>query len=540
MIKAINKKRVVSLAVFAIGILMVLYYMAVKQRVEFDSDFTDTLLWAEAMLTGNGLFDVNMNYAYTLPFGGSLLMAPFVAVFGVGYKAHVMGFIVFLAIFVFALYKLFKAMDFSVDASLVCTGLVLFLTLPTKDTRMTIWGHVIHYSLGVLFIVIALDIYHKIDIDVFDFGKRVKFLNIENSGSSDEEKKSGIKYLVILAVLTALFCTNGLSSVLFFALPFFGAVFLERFIEIKDSILCKKNINTVAVLIICAASGMFGFVLSKLLQRNVKTVYDSMFKDIQTWQNWVWDFEGRIRSILVLCMGELNDEAAMESFTGIRLLYMALFGFIVIVVPVITLVTYKQFKNKTMRLLVIAYFVLTLASFFIFEFSDAKGTAHRIIGTYLTAVILIVAYMAWLIKNKELCRFGVVLAFALSGAALLSTYSMASLSGENRFDKLARVLQDNDLKYGYAEYWSAQVTTVLSESKVEVCPVNFSEEGTVVPQMYNIRTQQFDDKEGVDRYFLFTSAWEYSVTKDTVGADAIDVIQFDDDGYIMVFDHNIF
>ena len=47
---------------------MVAYYIIYKEKVEFDSDFTDTILWAEAMLTGNGLFDKTMNYAYTLPY----------------------------------------------------------------------------------------------------------------------------------------------------------------------------------------------------------------------------------------------------------------------------------------------------------------------------------------------------------------------------------------------------------------------------------------------------------------------------------------
>ena len=85
----INKTKVLSYIVLALGIIAVLYYIIIGQKSEFDSDFTDTILWAEAMITGNGLFDKTMAYAYTLPFGGSLLMAPFVAVFGVGYKAQI-------------------------------------------------------------------------------------------------------------------------------------------------------------------------------------------------------------------------------------------------------------------------------------------------------------------------------------------------------------------------------------------------------------------------------------------------------------------
>ena len=176
MSKVIDRKRIASLTVFVVGVLSVVYYIAFGEKVEFDSDFTDTILWAEAMITGNGLFDKTMAYAYTLPFGGSLLMAPFVAVFGVGYKAHALGFVLFLAIFAFSLYKLFRAMEFSDNMSLICTGIVLLLSLPTKNTRMIMWGHIIHYSLGLLFVIIALSVYRKIDIDSDELTQNSKII----------------------------------------------------------------------------------------------------------------------------------------------------------------------------------------------------------------------------------------------------------------------------------------------------------------------------------------------------------------------------
>ena len=126
------------------------------------------------------------------------------------------------------------------------------------------------------------------------------------------------------------------------------------------------------------------------------------------------------------------------------------------------------------------------------------------------------------------------------GTVGCSILSVAALRGENRFENLAKVLEENDLHYGYAEYWSAQVTTVLSDAKIQVCPIDVSEEGEISKRLYNIRPQQFDSKEGVDRYFAFLSAWEYENLSDSIVKDAIDVIEFDNDGYIVVFDHNIF
>lgn len=522
--RKLDKKRIASFTIFLVGILAVLYYILFGEKVEFDSDFTDTILWAEAMLTGNGLFDKTMAYAYTLPFGGSLLMVPFVVVFGVGYKAHALGFILFLAIFTFCLYKLFQAMDFSIDTSLVCTGAVLLLSLPTKNTRMIMWGHVIHYSLGLLFVVIALSVFRKIDVNSEKF----------------REDKSSIRWIVVLSILTLLFCTNGLTTILFFAIPFYGAVIIERFIDTNDELFCKKNINTLVVTVVSVLAGMVGFIGSKMLQRGVNTVYDSMFKDIQSWQNWVWDFEDRIRCMLVVSAGGLQNEVPMESFTGIRIMYMALFGFVIMIVPFVAFVTYKKIESNIMKLLMISYVILLFSTLFIYDFSMARGTAHRMVGIYMTAVIVSVTYAGWLIKNDKFKRFGFLLAILFVGASIFSLYGVASLRGENRYEKLAKVLEEKDLKYGYAEYWSAQVTTVLSDSKVQVCPIDIDEEGVVSKRLYNVRPQQFDTKEGVDRYFAFLSAWEYETLEDSLGGDAIEEIQFDDDGYILIFDHNIF
>ncbi len=503
---------------------MVLYYIIAKERIEFDSDFTDTILWAEAMLTGNGLFDPEMYYAYTLPFGGSLLMMPFVAIFGVGYTAHALGFILFFAIFVFSLYKFLRSMDFPVDNSLTAAAFILLMSLPTKNTRMIMWGHVIHYSLGLLFVITALAVYSGIDTG--------------NQVFSKENRKRSI----LLIVLTALFCTNGLTTILFFCIPFYGAVILERFICIKDELFCSENKNT-AVL---SAAGLIaagaGFIGSAVIQRlsGVKTVYEGLFKTIPMWQEWVWEFTERLRVMMVCVAGEIPSEIPMESTTGIRVMYMAFVSLVIIFTPFIAFFAYRKIENRIIRLYMLSYIILLAATLFIYDFSHARGTIHRMVGLYMTAVTVTVIFMMWLLRQGALSRFGAVLAVILSVACVFSAYSVTALRGQNRYDGLIAVLRDNELKRGYAEYWSAQVTTVLSDSDITVAPVIISESGEVTPRLYNAREDQFEAEEGTDRYFIFLSSWEYEITEDTVCRDASEVIPFDDDGYIVIFDHNLF
>lgn len=535
MSKSIDKKRIASLSVFLIGVLAVAYYIIIAQKVEFDSDFTDTVIWAKAMITGNGVFDKSMHYAYTLPFGGSILMAPFVAIFDVSYTAHVLGFVLFFIIFVVALYKFMKAMNLTVNESLVATGLVLIMSLSSKEIRMTMWGHVIHYSLGFLFVVIGLTLFSKIDIE--------KISIIEKNIVETNNANRGPKYLVwvlVFGVFTLLCCTNGLTIILFYAVPLFGAIVLERFIDTESELFCKININTGIIVVVCGVLGMVGFITSKLMLRNVVTVYDDMFKTIPMWQHWVWDITERVRTFLMCFCGEVSGDVAMESFSGIRIMYMALVGFVIIFVPFIAGVSYKKIDNKNMRIFLLSYYVLLFATLFVFDFSVARGTAHRLAGLYMTAVTVTVVYMIWLARDVKLQRFGYLLAFILAGASLFCLYGTASLRGENRYSKLARVLEENELKYGYAEYWSAQVTTVLSDNRVEVASVFINEDGSIAKQEYNTFEKQFSEREDSEKYFVFLSAWEYETVKDTIGKDSSEVIQFDDDGYIMVFDNNIF
>lgn len=533
--KVIDKNRIASLAVFLIGILFVVYYIVCKERVEFDSDFTDTILWAEAMLTGNGIFDKTMFYAYTLPFGGSLIMMPFVFLFGVTYKAHVLGFLVFFAIFVCSLYKMLRNIGFSVNEALNSAGIILLMSLPTKNMRMIMWGHVIHYSLGLLFIVIAMSIYKHIDVEKTLF----KIKKVQGNSDKEEKNTNNLIWILTLAVLTALFCTNGLTIILFFAIPFFGAILIERFINTEDELLCKSNINVLIITTICTLAGGMGFIISKILQRGVITVYEQLFKSILSWQQWIWDVEGILRCFLVCIAGEVSSDIPMESTTGIRIMFMAFTGFAIIIVPFISLKYIKK-MNRMMRIYIISYFILLFASLFVYDFSSANGTPHRIVGLAMTAIVVSVIFMIWLLRDKKLFRYGLLIACIFSVASLFSAYCVVALNGENRYDRLANVLLENGLSQGYAEYWSAQVTTVLSDSKTEICPITVNEDGTVEPRYYNVRAKQFDDVDGVDKYFAFLSALEYETLSQNLRNDAVDTIEFDSDGYILVFDHNIF
>ena len=174
-----DKKKLGATLIMLFGIALVIYFIACKERTAFDSDYTDTLIWAKAALDGNGVYNTGFWYAYVLPFSGSILMIPFLLLFGVSYTTHVLGMITFSILFCAALYGCFKQLGFTYEQRAILTGLCAILFSVSKTTRMIFWGHVIHYSLGLLFLWVGLILFSKLSMGD-DFWLNHKFCGIKD------------------------------------------------------------------------------------------------------------------------------------------------------------------------------------------------------------------------------------------------------------------------------------------------------------------------------------------------------------------------
>ena len=83
-----NKKTiqtVVGAAVMMLALFVVLFFIFRRCRAEFNADYTDTILWANAAVESGHFFNPDYWYAYFLPFSGIPLMIPIVAAFGLSY-----------------------------------------------------------------------------------------------------------------------------------------------------------------------------------------------------------------------------------------------------------------------------------------------------------------------------------------------------------------------------------------------------------------------------------------------------------------------
>lgn len=134
--------------------LYFLYYFISKGY--YHADCTDTITWAEAVLDGKALMNSDFYYACLLPFGGQLLMVPFVAIFGVSMTAQLCGMVLFAICFGLALAFLLRSMNFSYKWSVFGVSALFLIVSISEKLREIFWCHIIYYSLGLLFVMVGL------------------------------------------------------------------------------------------------------------------------------------------------------------------------------------------------------------------------------------------------------------------------------------------------------------------------------------------------------------------------------------------------
>lgn len=163
----------------------------------------------------------------------------------------------------------------------------------------------------------------------------------------------------------------------------------------------------------------------------------------------------------------------------------------------------------------------------------------------LTTVVLFVIisaryiYCYWL-NDKALGKFllgGFVFCVLIEGS-LISTNSFGWKQTLSQKKELARVLEENNLKKGYATYWNAYNNQVYADSKIEFGAINLGPDGTH-PYYWLVDSDVFlPEKEST--FLLLTSqehdSLEFNIIK-TFGAPVKEINC--GDYYVIVFDHDI-
>lgn len=498
-----------------------LYYIIYISKGFYHSDCSDTILWAQAMIDGKTIMNPDFKYAALLPFGGQLIMAPFVAIFGYGMKAQIIGMSIFALLFAFAVVYFCKAADLSYKWSSLTLTFVLLFLCSSEKLREIFWSHIIYYSLGAFFLLLGLGL-------VLNIIKRETF---------------SLKHYILLFIWTTLCSINGSQSLTLYTIPVIGALVAERFFDLDTPFFDKKNGRQWQVVINLIVSIIIGYFLSKIINQGIVADYQEAYSTFDANNNWIRNMSKLLPSILSLCGVESVDNVELFSSDGITTLLTIICVLIVMIVPFIMAVMYKKFTSKAYRITILTHLILTALILTGWIFGLLHAANWRLSPLLVTSSILTIMFVKWIIEEKVYLRLSALLIIPVIiltnnfSSALLETCMVKEKESTVKLETLGNYLQYEGLEYGYATFWNSNVITLLTNSKVQVIGLRELNK-ELVPAEYQTNVNWYND-DSHSEYFLALTRSEYYTYKDSKNyKEPMETIEFM--GYfILVYDYNI-
>ena len=520
MLYEILKVIILFSGVITFGILI--WYIICISKGFYHSDCTDTIFWAEAMIDGKTIMNPDYGYACLLPFGGNLLMFPFVGMFGVSMKAQLAGMVVFAIFFTISLVYMCRTMGLNYKwCSLTVTSVLLVVSASPK-LREIFWEHIIYYSLGLLFLMLGLGL----------------IFAIFNS------EKLSIRHLVILFVWTTLCSTNGSQALAIYCLPAMGAVFAERYFETKKPLFSKDNLKEGAIILVMLVAVLTGLILAKFINNDIVAGYQTGHSYFDQMSDWSNNFISIIpEAFRLFGIAPLSDQE-MYSLCGIFILLKIVFVLVIWFVPVIMLFMYRRFKEKSYKIMILAHTILSTIIIICWVFGKLNTACWRLSPIFATGTILCIMFIRWLHSEKVVTRFVVVPSIFVSLCLLILSFDLIALYDENQseanrqLEAIGEFLESKDLEYGYGTFWNAGAITLMTDSEVKVRNITQSDSGQLYPRMYQSNSNWFKDNS-YDKYFLILDESEYLLYQ--YNATYIQPIEyyFIENRHILVYDFNI-
>lgn len=491
---------------------------------EFQADCTDTLLWAQATLESGSLFKPTFDYAYRLAFGGQWLFMPFLKIFGVGMTSLRSGMCLFALLFTIALILFFRSLDHQWAASFCEAGIMLLSACATKKTREIFFGHIIHYSLAVFYLLLAF-----------------LFLHLFLNGKTYKKRILSAFFFTFLLFLCS---GNGTVEILFVTMPLLAACILEWYLN-RD----RKLIAAVGCILLAMSAG---FLFSNSLNTNYSDSY-SVIVAADQWQENLSRFPLRWISLFYQLPG-----SNLDAFTSIWLktVLKSIIALLMIAGPVLSFSRYQMLQSQTERIFVFSTWAMFAALLYFFVFGKISDVDWRLIPLVFSCEILVLILVKHIsFEGKErtlssgltiLCGAALVIHALTNGLAVLRIpYDDKIWYAEGG---LLKTLKAHNLDYGYiTSYWLSNSITVLSDNQIQPRVVSIDENRHIYLYPFNSDLEWYKDQPDRERYFLALRESEFDPEMPEA-RDALDIyncIQEDTrnlrtEAYvILVLDHNI-
>ena len=446
---------------------------------EIQSDTVETLFWAEAARDSGGPFGSTFHYSYFIPFGGSLLIRPFLSLFGMNLAAHRAGMSLFVLIFAFACYRLFRSFRWSRAEGLLASTLLFAVAAASLKMREIYFGHVIYYSLGTVFLFLGCAL-------APDF---------EDGGDGARRARTLRGALFALALGWAASC--GKPLLLYVVVPVLGAWVVVRLGESKPLAPLRDGLRLLPG-VVGAAVGLFVF-LAVSRGVNVSSEYSAHYESFSPIASWFQNLQLLPQEWISLLDPLPNAKIAIASPAGLphalRIATAVLLG----AAPAAALFRIRSFSRRE-RLFVAAHWILAAEVLFYWTFGRISNANWRLCPLVLSSAAVAACLVRSLLSRGAIPtrRLGFCSAAFLAGFVLLSFVQVCALPCEWKTWRgrktLLSVLEALGIRDGYAsDYWYANVVTAVSGNRFRLREVQFDgSRGEWTPRLFNSDSRWYE------------------------------------------------
>ena len=524
---------ILSCVLFAFAVALTIYYILGPFAGEFHSDCTDTIYWADATVESGEIVSSTYYYSAVLPFGGQLVMIPFIWIFGFSMKAHLAGMIVFSLILAASLFYFFRSSGMGLAWAFFYSAVTLLSFFSSAKMREIFFGHVIYYSLCILFFALFA-------------GTAFRFFLNGGDGKGKIPAKAGL-YACLFFALSLFIASDGFQMIVLSTAPVFAAIAAELLLDGKRKFGSVGELKPVFFLAIGAVCTLAGLLLLKLVSHGVEAGYQSGYSTYDDMGKWFENLSAFPKSFFTLIGVDIRKRDPVFSLGSVLNILRLVFGTSVLVIPVVAAFNYRRIKTRAVRITVIAHLFVSGFVMFGFVFGNLSTANWRLIPMFGTAVITS-CVCAWemLGHSRVPTRISVAVSALILSAAMLSGTGALTVSagqtGNRYLYELSDYLQQESLTYGYADYWESQAISLILGPDVKVRCVRFGLGNEIEMYPYQTDRNWYDGSDGSDRYFMILSSSDRIkyVASDSYNAVSSDLTGEEKVGdyYVMVFSSN--
>ncbi len=493
-----------------VGIL--LYFVFGPSLGTLHADCTDSLLWAEATVQTGEVLTEEFSYAALLPFGSSVWMVPILHLFGYTITAQQISMAIFAVLFTAAVFWLFCCLDrkpYEAAFAAFCTALLLS---GSEKLREILWEHTIYYSLSILLFTVVTAL-------ALSLQKRLCAVD------GTKNKVVAIVLAVLLAAVCAGCATDGMQILALTVAPVLAGVVMitltDERLFVKQP-LTRRGI-TVGTMILGTAVGLL-LLLWFTKGGTIIAGYENAYTAWSPMDKWGENASHFWVQYLSLFGVAVQESAPLISIESIGTLCRMVAAVAILICPIVMFVRYRHLKNNV-KLLLWGHTVVSAVVMFGFVCGYLSAANWRLTPMLGTAILTTLAFVFDLFSSGIVARRIAVLAAAL--LTLVSVFNAVTVlrlptdtRAVNPHIEIAETLAEKGYTHGYATFWNAPNTMLLSDERLTVATVSIESDG-VYRRDYQTFNWWYDEIAEQETVFLLMSIAEHDTLTSGDGWDRL-------------------